>query len=516
MMLSRNTSKSYSQLVALMLAVLSLTTPVESFSRTRPRISRAVRESSSSALQAFFDPTEHRSSLLSNVPQDEPLYSNRYSAGDWLHNVFTLPRSSVLRDIRHPVLTIAVWSTLVSVTHKLLLKRSSQLCQKLASDMCIGGAPHSFLVSSLGLLLVFRTNSAYQRFNEGRKIWEQILSISRNISRMVNLYGKEVGRDRQQNIINLVAAFPYLLRHHVRPGCLCENSSDAIPAKDRLLLQRYSTAVVDTRYEGDRYQDAHATTTAAAAAHENHKPPTDCWVNQKQYPWRLLEKASLKKVARAQNRPLWVCDRIGRQVMDIPYSPNFTSRERLSLLSSVEKLTNTVGQCERIHQTAVPLNYARHSLRSLTLWLVTLPFALVKDMGFLTGPTMAVISWLLFGVYQIGYSIEDPFQGSLRLSILCDAIRRDVMGETDARHTAFEDDEQSSVTDQARDELLALDEVATSVGPKVAAVQQEAAVASGIVDNRVEPIVAEPNQAEVILNQPSLVKENGTWVMAVE
>eukprot|EP00567_Pseudictyota_dubia_P009111 CAMPEP_0197462970 /NCGR_PEP_ID=MMETSP1175-20131217/60541_1 /TAXON_ID=1003142 /ORGANISM="Triceratium dubium, Strain CCMP147" /LENGTH=52 /DNA_ID=CAMNT_0042998605 /DNA_START=52 /DNA_END=207 /DNA_ORIENTATION=+ len=40
---------------------------------------------------------------------------------------------------------------------------------------------------------------------------------------------------------------------------------------------------------------------------------------------------------------------------------------------------------------------------------------------------MAVIAWLLLGVYEIGYSIEDPFQGSLRLNILCDAIYRDVM-----------------------------------------------------------------------------------------
>ena len=40
---------------------------------------------------------------------------------------------------------------------------------------------------------------------------------------------------------------------------------------------------------------------------------------------------------------------------------------------------------------------------------------------------MAVTSWLLFGVYQIGASIEDPFQGSLRLKILCHAIYRDVM-----------------------------------------------------------------------------------------
>ena len=66
---------------------------------------------------------------------------------------------------------------------------------------------------------------------------------------------------------------------------------------------------------------------------------------------------------------------------------------------------------------------------------------MLAEMGLLTGPVMGVISWLLLGVYQIGYTIEDPFQGSLRLSILCDAIYRDVMYNGKAlqnqRETAF-------------------------------------------------------------------------------
>jgi putative membrane protein len=66
----------------------------------------------------------------------------------------------------------------------------------------------------------------------------------------------------------------------------------------------------------------------------------------------------------------------------------------------------SVSECARIHQTAVPQNYARHSLQSLSIWLVTLPFALVQELDLLTGPVMVVTAWLLFGVYQIGASID--------------------------------------------------------------------------------------------------------------
>ena len=153
----------------------------------------------------------------------------------------------------------------------------------------------------------------------------------------------------------------------------------------------------------------------------------ECWVDRRSLPWCLFPNTALRKCVASTNKPLWVCDRLAQELVNVSYSPNFTSRERLSFLSQVDKLSKYIGECERIHQTAVPLNYARHSLRSLTLWLFTLPFAVLSDLGMLTGPVMGAIAWLLLGVYQIGYTIEDPFQGSLRLSSLCDAIYRDVM-----------------------------------------------------------------------------------------
>ena len=95
---------------------------------------------------------------------DSQHVNNRHAAGDWLHNIASLPNSSVLREIRNPVLSITAWSTAVSIIHKLLSTSTQSSALKIASDMCIGSQVHSFMVSSLGLLLVFRTNSAYQRF----------------------------------------------------------------------------------------------------------------------------------------------------------------------------------------------------------------------------------------------------------------------------------------------------------------------------------------------------------------
>lgn len=365
---------------------------------------------------------------------NDNINDERYSASDWFHNMKTLPNSTILKQIKQPVLAITIWSSMISFVHQLLLRNGFA---KMAAHMCMSGKAHSFLVSALGLLLVFRTNSAYQRFTEGRKIWEQILSISRNLSRMTSLYQRDIGSDCKKRIYRLMSAFPYLLRHHIQPQCL-ECQEMGREGMNAILLPEASSE---------------------CNGEENKK----CWVDRDSLPWSLLPDMALKKCVQSGNRPLWICDRLAHEFTNVKYTPNFTSRERLSLLSQVDKLSQCVGACERIHQTAVPLNYARHSLRSLTLWLWTLPFAVITESfwgGLLVGPTVGAIAWVLLGVYQIGCNIEDPFQGTLRLSLLCNAVYRDILYTSDVeqqngnpRESAFSMKEEKQEWDSMEQKL---------------------------------------------------------------
>ena len=247
---------------------------------------------------------------------------------------------------------------------------------------------------------------------------------------MLSLYEDDIGTERISRIKKTLSAFPYLLRHHIRPKCLDCNTTD-VPKECLLRIQLPPFEVIETRHEGDK------TNGGIIDPDSFEGQPRFCSVNKRTLPWSLLSDKALVKCDKAMNRPLWCCDRIAKEVVSIPYSETFTSRERLTLIGQADKLSNAIGECERIHQTTVPLNYARHALRSLTLWLATLPFALVKDVGLLTGPVAGISAWLLFGIYQIGHSIEDPFEKTLKLSILCNAIRRDVLGETECRSSAF-------------------------------------------------------------------------------
>ena len=46
----------------------------------------------------------------------------------------------------------------------------------------------------------------------------------------------------------------------------------------------------------------------------------------------------------------------------------FSSRERLAMFGYVDQMSYRIGECERLVQTPVPLNYARHTSRFLAIW----------------------------------------------------------------------------------------------------------------------------------------------------
>ena len=254
------------------------------------------------------------------------------------------------------------------------------------------------MASALGLLLVFRTNSAYQRFAEARAIWERILSVSRNFSRMALLFEKDLGTDRLQRVLRLLATFPYMLDEHIivdepepheqaRLKALYEagsgsddgNTSSGSSSSSSSSSGNNSTVLAVPR---------HVYSRARGSGRRMAGSVTIQYIDTRQLPWCLLPNATCRRCAVAENRPLYICDRLAREIYGTRVTPNFTHRERATLLAMVDTLSSSMGACERIHQTAVPLNYARHALRCVSLWLFSLPLALVKDLGLMTAPVV--------------------------------------------------------------------------------------------------------------------------------
>lgn len=77
----------------------------------------------------------------------------RYSANDWFDCLSTLPTSRILARTKYHIFVFTIWSAVLTLAYKTVGSKWP----------VIPSAVHSILGAALSLLLVFRTNSSYDR-----------------------------------------------------------------------------------------------------------------------------------------------------------------------------------------------------------------------------------------------------------------------------------------------------------------------------------------------------------------
>ncbi|VTR99349.1 bestrophin family protein [Tuwongella immobilis] len=94
-----------------------------------------------------------------------------------------------------------------------------------ASLHALNPLAHTLIGVALGLLIVFRTNSSYDRYWEGRKQWGGIVNASRNLLRGATAYAGNA-----EGLTRLVAAYPLALKQHLRGNRDLGELESLIPA----------------------------------------------------------------------------------------------------------------------------------------------------------------------------------------------------------------------------------------------------------------------------------------------
>ena len=107
-----------------------------------------------------------------------------YDPKHWTSHLFDV-RNSMFHAIFGRTVVCVGWSVLVLVSHDLILAKYK------TDPITIPTTIHTLVGFALGTLLVFRTNSSYDRFWEGRKLWGGIVNESRNLARQVTVLFKD-------------------------------------------------------------------------------------------------------------------------------------------------------------------------------------------------------------------------------------------------------------------------------------------------------------------------------------
>lgn len=125
-----------------------------------------------------------------------------YDPKNWIRVLLDFPRSPIFRTLFLDVLGAGLWAALVVWVETDVFRVAVPL----------GPSFLSILGIILGLLLVFRTNTAYDRWWEGRRLWGQLVNVSRGLSRHLAVAPLE----RRARYATMMAEFPSALTSHLR------------------------------------------------------------------------------------------------------------------------------------------------------------------------------------------------------------------------------------------------------------------------------------------------------------
>ncbi|MBC7895267.1 MAG: hypothetical protein H7066_07625, partial [Cytophagaceae bacterium] len=127
-----------------------------------------------------------------------------YDPKNWLRILFDFPRSPVFRTLALDVLGAGAYAALVVWGENTL-----------GMAVPLGPSFLSILGIILGLLLVFRTNTAYDRWWEGRRAWGQLVNTSRAIGHALDAMLPDRAPERAR-YATLLSAYPAVLAAYLR------------------------------------------------------------------------------------------------------------------------------------------------------------------------------------------------------------------------------------------------------------------------------------------------------------
>ena len=90
---------------------------------------------------------------------------------------------------------------------------------------------------------------------------------------------------------------------------------------------------------------------------------------------------------------------------------------------------DTLGGCERIKKTPIPVAFVVHMRAFMILWLVSLPLTLAESMGWSTIAVCFVVDFAILGIDAMSVEIENPFGhdfNDLPLGMICETIAKNV------------------------------------------------------------------------------------------
>lgn len=280
-----------------------------------------------------------------------------YNPKSWFKLIILLHKSDTLRMLWKEILYIGMFTLFITflVLHYF---PNAVVLEKLFSVYSLIG----FVIS---LLLVFRTNTAYDRWWEGRRKWGELVNDSRILA--VKLAEFTIQKEDKEYFARMISNFVYATKEHLRKG---------IKWKELNLSED--------------------------------------------------EKSFLEN---SDHVPNAIVQLIYRRITLLKKKGDLSEQDCIVLDININNFLNCLGACERIKNTPIPFSYSLFIKKFIFIYVTTLPLAFVTIFGYFSALIATFVFYVLVSMEVLAEEIEDPFgidDNDLPVDQICERIKNNV------------------------------------------------------------------------------------------
>ena len=204
---------------------------------------------------------------------------------------------------------------------------------------------YSLIGFVLSLLLIFRTNTAYDRWWEGRKKWGELVNNSRNLAIKISALTDDV--QTKQYFSRMIANYAISMKEHLREGVKI----------DELDL--------------------------------------------------TLEET--KEIESYEHKPNYIITMLYKKLDELKKSGQLSDENYIVIDVNLKSFSDIIGACERIKKTPIPYSYSMFFKKFIFIYVTTLPLAFVNSFGYYSSLVSIFLFYILVSMEILAEEIEDPF-----------------------------------------------------------------------------------------------------------
>lgn len=269
-----------------------------------------------------------------------------YNPKDWFSYIFRFHKADTVRKLAPLIIGISIYSGIIAFLELEYWK--------LSSNSFIRNIPvmHTLLGFAISMLLVFRTNTAYDRWWEGRKLWGSLVNNSRNLAMKLSSFLSKEEIAQRSFFRKIIPAYAYSLHNHLH--------------KEKIRVELFED--------------------------EEHK-----------HVFSQLDES--------KHIPNQIALLMYQHIQQLYKENKITGDQLIVLNNELQSFTDICGACERIKNTPIPFSYSVFIKKFIFVYVMTLPFGYVFTLSYFVIPVVAFVFYVLASLELIAEEIEDPFGG---------------------------------------------------------------------------------------------------------